>query len=73
MDEDALIERLRRRVGTAVPSPVTAERLAAAEASPGCPLPPLFARPYREVGNGGFGPDRHPPWPAAARVAGQRP
>ncbi|MFJ9776033.1 SMI1/KNR4 family protein [Kitasatospora sp. NPDC101157] len=68
MDEDALIERLRRYVGTAVPPPVTSGQLAAAEAAIGYALPPLFARLYREVGDGGFGPDRHPLWPLS-RVA----
>ncbi|MGW2373048.1 MULTISPECIES: hypothetical protein [Kitasatospora] len=70
MDEDALIERVRQYVGPAVPPPVTAGQLAAAEAAIGYRLPPLFARLYREVGDGGYGPDRHLFWPLHRIVAG---
>ncbi|MER7844454.1 SMI1/KNR4 family protein [Kitasatospora sp. NPDC096077] len=68
--EDALIDRLRQHVGPALPPPVTAEQLAAAEAALGLPLPPLFARLYREVGDGGYGPDGYPLWPLNQVVAG---
>jgi hypothetical protein len=40
-----------------LPSPVTQPALAAAEKALGFPLHPLLARLYREVGDGGFGPD----------------
>ena len=32
------------------------------EDAPGFALPPLLASVYREVGNGGFGPDHHTGW-----------
>jgi SMI1/KNR4 family protein SUKH-1 len=35
----------------------TQEQISEAEAMLGFPLPPLLARLYREIGNGGFGPD----------------
>ncbi|WP_216858509.1 SMI1/KNR4 family protein [Actinomadura verrucosospora] len=35
----------------------TSEQIKEAEAALGFPLPPLLSRLYREVGNGGFGPD----------------
>jgi len=56
--EDALLARLARVVRSLDrPPPVaTAASVRAAEAVMGCTLPPLLARVYREVGNGGFGP-----------------
>ncbi|UUU37562.1 SMI1/KNR4 family protein [Streptomyces sp. NBC_00162] len=54
-----LVERVAERAGSeaeALTSPVTEEELASAEAALGMALPPLLARLYREVANGGFGP-----------------
>ncbi|MFF2079401.1 SMI1/KNR4 family protein [Kitasatospora sp. NPDC058162] len=70
MAEDALIDRVRQHAGPALPPPVTAGQLAAAEAEIGYPLPSLFARLYREVGDGGYGPDRFPLWPLRRVAAG---
>ena len=58
-DADGLLARVAQHAETgeeAVPPPVTATELAAAEALLGVTLPPLLAGLYREVGNGGFGP-----------------
>jgi len=60
MDQDDLPRRLRawaRTQHAALPGPATAEQVAAAEGRIGFPLPPLLRRLYREVANGGFGPD----------------
>ncbi|MFE5481794.1 SMI1/KNR4 family protein [Streptomyces sp. NPDC056527] len=46
-----------RATSTTLPAVATAEEVASAEAVLGFALPPLLARLYREVGNGGFGPD----------------
>ncbi|NGO75748.1 SMI1/KNR4 family protein [Streptomyces sp. YC504] len=42
---------------TALPAPVSAEQLATVEAELGFQLPPLLASLYREIANGGYGPD----------------
>ncbi|MFB8081720.1 SMI1/KNR4 family protein [Streptomyces sp. NPDC056013] len=42
---------------TALPPTAGAEEVAAAETALGFALPPLLARLYREVANGGYGPD----------------
>ncbi|MBY8815437.1 SMI1/KNR4 family protein [Streptomyces cinereoruber] len=58
------IEELVRRVAakakatsTTLPPAATAEEVAEAEAILGFTLPPLLASLYREVANGGYGPD----------------
>ncbi|GHF44583.1 SMI1/KNR4 family protein [Streptomyces mashuensis] len=48
--------RARADRGDALRAPVSARELAAVEAELGLALPPLLARLYREVGNGGYGP-----------------
>ncbi|MQY34418.1 hypothetical protein SRB17_23870 [Streptomyces sp. RB17] len=50
------MEAVRRHVTGRVLPPATPQALAEAEASIGCPLPPLLRRLYSEVTNGGFGP-----------------
>lgn len=59
MDIDDLVDRVARRAAfdARLLSPcVTAEELAAVEAALGMVLPPMLARLYLEVANGGFGP-----------------
>ncbi|MBX9423809.1 SMI1/KNR4 family protein [Streptomyces lateritius] len=46
-----------RATSRALPPVAGAEEVASAEAALGFPLPPLLASLYREVANGGFGPD----------------
>ncbi|MFD3571194.1 SMI1/KNR4 family protein [Streptomyces sp. NPDC058667] len=46
-----------KATSTALPSAATAEEVAEAEAVLGFGLPPLLASLYREVANGGYGPD----------------
>ncbi|WP_026412625.1 SMI1/KNR4 family protein [Actinomadura oligospora] len=55
-DHDDLLERVARRAGGDLPC-ATAAQIKEAEAALGFPLPPLLARLYQDVGNGGFGPD----------------
>ncbi|MBV6698964.1 SMI1/KNR4 family protein [Kitasatospora aureofaciens] len=72
MDDDALIERVRQRAiadGTPPAAPASAEEVAAAEAALGLALPPLLIRLYREVGDGGYGPDRFLLWPLSRITA----
>jgi hypothetical protein len=63
---DDLVLRVRSRAtspegptdcGGSLCPPVSAESVAKAEVAIGHKLPPLLARLYAEVGNGGFGPD----------------
>lgn len=58
---DDLLQRVRAKAyATAeqqLPPPATAEEVAQAESTLGFSLPPLLVRLYREVANGGFGPD----------------
>lgn len=57
---DDLIARVAARAAercAPLPPPVSPEALAAAEESLGFPLHPLLARLYREVADGGFGPE----------------
>ncbi|MFD8588335.1 SMI1/KNR4 family protein [Streptomyces sp. NPDC059637] len=72
-DFDDLVGRVVTRARTdsgELPAPVGAEEIAAAEAALGLTLPPLLARLYGEVGNGGFGPDyRLFPLAGAGRTA----
>ncbi|MBW8485078.1 SMI1/KNR4 family protein [Actinomadura parmotrematis] len=59
-DHDELVRRVAERAGEeagAALVPATAGQVAEAEAALGFPLPPLLARLYREVGDGGFGPE----------------
>ncbi|MFD0148615.1 SMI1/KNR4 family protein [Streptomyces sp. NPDC055721] len=46
-----------KATSTALPPAASAEEVAAAEAVLGFALPPLLASLYREVANGGYGPD----------------
>ncbi|MFB7608372.1 SMI1/KNR4 family protein [Streptomyces gardneri] len=46
-----------KATSTALPPTASAEEVAAAEAVLGFALPPLLASLYREVANGGYGPD----------------
>ncbi|MFE5937976.1 SMI1/KNR4 family protein [Streptomyces sp. NPDC056470] len=46
-----------RATSTTLPDTATAEEVASAEAALGFALPPLLASLYREVANGGYGPD----------------
>ncbi|MEU7073096.1 SMI1/KNR4 family protein [Streptomyces narbonensis] len=46
-----------RATSTTLPPAASAEEVASAEAVLGFPLPPLLASLYREVANGGYGPD----------------
>ncbi|MFJ5117324.1 SMI1/KNR4 family protein [Kitasatospora sp. NPDC088548] len=60
MSEDALVERVRVRAaedGEELGAGVGSAEVAGVEAVVGFTLPPLLLRLYREVGNGGFGPD----------------
>lgn len=57
---DDLLQRVAIRAASDspdLPSPLTADQVARAEARLGFPLHPLLARLYREVADGGFGPD----------------
>ncbi|MFJ3769489.1 SMI1/KNR4 family protein [Streptomyces sp. NPDC090082] len=59
-DIDELVRRVARRAvseGPGLPAPVDAGRIARAEGELGFALHPLLARLYREVADGGFGPD----------------
>ncbi|WNO73382.1 SMI1/KNR4 family protein [Streptomyces sp. AM8-1-1] len=59
-DIEDLIHRVAAKAktpGSAMSAPVSADQLATAEAELGFPLPPLLARLYREIANGGYGPD----------------
>ncbi|MFE2912687.1 SMI1/KNR4 family protein [Kitasatospora indigofera] len=61
-DLGGLVRRVAERaraLARELPPPLDAEELAAAEATLGVALPPLLARLYREVANGGFGPGYH--------------
>ncbi|MFC9330737.1 SMI1/KNR4 family protein [Kitasatospora sp. NPDC057015] len=58
-DHGGLVRRVAERARSreqALPAPVSARELADAEDELGVALPPLLARLYREVANGGFGP-----------------
>ncbi|MEU4835403.1 SMI1/KNR4 family protein [Streptosporangium sp. NPDC023615] len=57
---DDLLRRVSAKAGATtehLPPPVTAQEVAHAERSLGFRLPPVLTRLYREVANGGFGPD----------------
>ncbi|MGW4054952.1 SMI1/KNR4 family protein [Streptomyces sp. NPDC004779] len=59
-DVNELIARVAarpRRVSGPLPPALSPEEVAAAERALGFRLPPLLARLYQEVANGGFGPD----------------
>lgn len=59
-DHDELIRRIRARAAEeseALPACADAPAVAEAEQALGFALPPLLVRLYREVANGGFGPD----------------
>jgi hypothetical protein len=59
-NHDGLLSRVAERAMQEAErdlSCATQEQVSEAEAMLGFPLPPLLARLYREVGNGGFGPD----------------
>ncbi|WP_326830325.1 SMI1/KNR4 family protein [Streptosporangium sp. NBC_01810] len=59
-DIDDLFRRVSVKAGTPgepLPPPATAEEVAQAEIILGFGLPPVLARLYCEVANGGFGPD----------------
>lgn len=59
-DANDLVARVAaqpRPVPGALPPAVSAEEVAAAERALGFRLPPLLARLYQEVANGGFGPE----------------
>lgn len=60
-DENDLLKRVAARAheqrALALPAPLAAEDIAAAEEWLGFRLPPLLRRLYGEVANGGFGPD----------------
>ncbi|WP_282206216.1 SMI1/KNR4 family protein [Kitasatospora fiedleri] len=59
-DTSTLIARVRERAQQGrgeLPARAGAGEIAAAERELGFPLPPLLARLYQEVANGGFGPD----------------
>ncbi|MEU7699741.1 MULTISPECIES: SMI1/KNR4 family protein [unclassified Streptomyces] len=57
---DDLVARVAakaRTTTTTLPAPARPEEVTAAEEALGFPLPPLLAALYREVANGGYGPD----------------
>ncbi|RKS76041.1 SMI1/KNR4 family protein SUKH-1 [Actinomadura pelletieri DSM 43383] len=59
-DEDELLRQVRAHAmeeSDDTLSPATREEIEEAETLLGFSLPPLLARLYQEVGNGGFGPD----------------
>ncbi|MER6578024.1 SMI1/KNR4 family protein [Nonomuraea sp. NPDC001023] len=59
-DSDDLLRRVSAKAGATaehLPPPATAEEVAQAERILGFRLPPVLTRLYREVANGGFGPD----------------
>nr|WSW70727.1 SMI1/KNR4 family protein [Streptomyces sp. NBC_00995] len=59
-DMDDLMQRIADRAASEnedLPAPVGDARIAEAEGQLGFPLHPLLARLYREVADGGFGPD----------------
>ncbi|WP_194920128.1 SMI1/KNR4 family protein [Catenulispora rubra] len=59
-DVDSLIRRVFNRANDdngGLPAPVDADRIVEAESQLGFALHPLLARLYRDVGDGGFGPD----------------
>ncbi|MGW8352111.1 SMI1/KNR4 family protein [Streptomyces wedmorensis] len=59
-DTDDLLRRIATRAAADnedLPAPVSAEHLIQAEARLGFALHPLLARLYREIADGGFGPD----------------
>ncbi|OKI12461.1 SMI1/KNR4 family protein [Streptomyces sp. CB03911] len=61
-EQGELVRRVAERArahARELPPPVGAQELAAAEATLRVALPPLLARLYREVANGGFGPGYH--------------
>ncbi|MFC5180467.1 SMI1/KNR4 family protein [Actinomadura harenae] len=55
-DHDDLLDRVATRAGGDLPC-ATSTQIEEAEAALGFTLPPLLARLYQDVGNGGFGPD----------------
>jgi hypothetical protein len=60
IDEAALLARIAHQAhedNPDLPAPVNAATIARAEAAAGFPLHPLLAAVYREVADGGFGPD----------------
>ncbi|MGW2214214.1 SMI1/KNR4 family protein, partial [Nonomuraea sp. NPDC001684] len=59
-DNDDLLRRVSAKASATtehLPPPATAEEVAQAERVLGFRLPPVLTRLYREVANGGFGPD----------------
>lgn len=61
-DIDDLLQRIARRAESeserdALPGPVAVDQIALAEAQLGFALHPLLARLYRDVADGGFGPE----------------
>ncbi|MGW0065532.1 SMI1/KNR4 family protein [Streptosporangium sandarakinum] len=59
-DTDDLLRRVSVKANATIehlPPPATAEEVAQAERILGFRLPPVLVRLYREVANGGFGPD----------------
>ncbi|MCP2337863.1 SMI1/KNR4 family protein [Actinomadura rupiterrae] len=57
-DHDDLVRRVIERAAADLPC-ATAAQISEAETLLGFRIPPLLARLYRKVGNGGFGPDYH--------------
>jgi hypothetical protein len=59
-DIDDLLRQVLAKAGATagrLPLPATAEEVAQAESLVGFGFPPVLVRLYREVANGGFGPD----------------
>ncbi|MBO2460613.1 SMI1/KNR4 family protein [Actinomadura violacea] len=56
-DQEVLKLVAERVLQDGEPPRATSEQIKEAEAALGVPLPPLLSRLYREIGNGGFGPD----------------
>ncbi|MEU4536731.1 SMI1/KNR4 family protein [Streptosporangium sp. NPDC023825] len=59
-DTDDLLRQVSAKASATtehLPPPATAEEVAQAERALGLRLPPVLTRLYREVANGGFGPD----------------
>lgn len=60
IDIDGLVRRVAQRAAAdhdSLPAPASDDRIAQAEAQLGFSLHPLLARLYREVADGGFGPE----------------
>ena len=69
MTDDELIEGVRGRLPAGAPPPASEEEVSAAERQLGFRLQPLLRRLYREVGNGGWGPE----YGASGLITGARP